>query len=1180
MANIKIDLNSFKANGIYTLEFDASEYITINTQTIRLVVGFSRKGPFNSPVYLPDKKTAKRIFGDIDPFLERRGCFFHRALYTCLDGGGAIFGLNLMALNDDNDFGDKVPYYSYSVASTEANGRKVYKLYSSFYNKERFWYPDQEYFIGNVNFAGSINSGKLFNVVNLGQTPVSVLTRKTSPVGFDITAREWYGVGNVPTYIDEWDFISDYFVEMIVFQGNWSNYKNLAIDPIFSEYFDVRGLKSDKIFEFAGANEVVVLGQFTGCVIPEFVDGSNVNHSIDVIVNNSLAATGVFVAIDKERLENYDPRANVDDFDQISAVDLIGHNFADPNRTNPDIIDFLSYKTSIKEKLQFTVLDNFTPEIFNANSGDFFSTESVHLGRSYGYLNNVIVVPKPLQDGIMTELIYSQIKNLIIPGQSIIRTKNGNWAKIEQVYEEENASNGRLYMKIVYSHPSKAAEKNMIGYRFLAQDFQDDMAIIIRSSDVPDHLISIWEDPANYPAAKTDILVEDKTNRTWFYLKAKASAEFGYDINNAKVTVKIPVYNSDAMNEIALASNNYKVYFMPVDESNAIVPTERVQALDTLSIVFKPDAMKFVPGTVGIQGSPIAPNYFVAYKYSKLYEYYESGALLPGDKYYYQSTDPYFHYLEYTATVDSDGIPCLIVKGYDSFVEGKFAYINTLGPNSGANIGVGSVGLPYGSNYTRGGAKSDVSVEGIYIYGIADNLYDTVNVISWNTAKTIFSIKDEYGKQIQVGHYIVSEVKYPDGSPSQYKLTKVTKARRVYNAQLDSWSWEYTVNQPIQVIQDGGLYYVTRYYPIDDFIKYYQLVHLEGFKITDYHLPGGLRKSAQLWKILGMLDSANSNITDMLSSRDIITFRYVVDSFDGSIEPGTGPKQYLTRLAKQRQKCLAIMNYPSMKDFARSNDPRFTEEPSRVDPKPVLNTRYIADGGNLSLGPSFTFSLPDEDNGSKFAGYYAPYLVLRENGKNILVPPAAHVSNNFVKKFINGQPYAIVAGTRRGIISDPKLVGLEYEFLQKDREYLEPTGMNAIIKQKNIGYVIFGNQMAYQKTRSAFNNVHVRDLLITIEEGVEDILARYLFEFNDPSTRLEIKTIVESFLSGIRSNRGIYDYFVRMDEENNPPEVIDANTGIIDVIVEPARGLQKFIHRVTVTKTGGIASGSFNTFSV
>ena len=100
MAKIRLDLSQFKASGVYTVEFDASETILLNTQTTRLVVGFSKKGPINAPVFCPDIKTARRIFGDIDKDLESKGSFFHRSLFTCLETG-PCFALSLVKLNDD-----------------------------------------------------------------------------------------------------------------------------------------------------------------------------------------------------------------------------------------------------------------------------------------------------------------------------------------------------------------------------------------------------------------------------------------------------------------------------------------------------------------------------------------------------------------------------------------------------------------------------------------------------------------------------------------------------------------------------------------------------------------------------------------------------------------------------------------------------------------------------------------------------------------------------------------------------------------------------------------------------------------------------------------------------------------------------------------------------------------------
>ena len=61
----------------------------------------------------------------------------------------------------------------------------------------------------------------------------------------------------------------------------------------------------------------------------------------------------------------------------------------------------------------------------------------------------------------------------------------------------------------------------------------------------------------------------------------------------------------------------------------------------------------------------------------------------------------------------------------------------------------------------------------------------------------------------------------------------------------------------------------------------------------------------------------------------------------------------------------------------------------------------------------------------------------------------------------------------------------------------------------------------------------------------------------------------------VRNAGGLQAYSVIMDDTNNTNEIIDQNFGIIDIGIEPTRGLQKFINRITVLKTGAIASGGF-----
>ena len=99
--------------------------------------------------------------------------------------------------------------------------------------------------------------------------------------------------------------------------------------------------------------------------------------------------------------------------------------------------------------------------------------------------------------------------------------------------------------------------------------------------------------------------------------------------------------------------------------------------------------------------------------------------------------------------------------------------------------------------------------------------------------------------------------------------------------------------------------------------------------------------------------------------------------------------------------------------------------------------------------------------------------------------------------------------------------------------------------------------------------------MIFIQDGIASILRNYIFEFNTAQTRLEIKTLADNFMQGVKRDNGVYDFKNVMDLTNNTPDVIDANMGILDTYVEPVRGLEILVHRTTILRTGSIAAGQF-----
>ena len=1300
MAKIKLDLTQFKASGVYTLEFDASESIILNTQTVRLIVGFSRKGPFNSPVYLPDVKTARRIFGEIDPFLESRGSFFHRSLFTCLEIG-PIFGLNLLPLNNQpiSQGGDAVEYKSFSLDTAESNGVVTKGLYSNFYNTQRFWYPDESNMIAIAN-ANALNTGKLLHIVNLSQGPISIIIKKTTVNGFDITARDWYAQSGEtkPEYIEDFDYIADYFVEVILVQGIWTNYKKLSTDPVFSKYFNDRGIIKSQLNAFLSAEEVTTVSRFSGCLIPDFVDGNGVTHSLDVIVNNSVATTGVFLSINKEALADYET--------STSKYDVVGHHLADPAYTI-DYLNMLSYRTNVKEEFQYTEKSGpFDTTVYDAETAGDFYTESYKGKGILGAFKNVLVLKRPLSSSVAKYAEYQYIVSNLTVGGSLIEMDSGNFAKVESKQETLDTI-GDTVLKITLSHPNKADELTMTPVTVLGASFTTTQSVALTSGSATFTTASTSQLRVNQPLTGTgipadtyilsiasgvvtmsanasasgtvtvtflasvtisgdataiiadgdEVLIKNKIDTTTFYLDVSADP-----ILNASTNTIIPVTNSVSLQDMSLNPSYYTVTYGAEEFPDL--------STDQITIAYTPDLITFNTATT--------VNRFICYQYSQVYKDYDLGFLVDGDKYYY--TTSLFYYLKYIKTTDADGVPVLEIRAYEdstlstvitesteyievnaaltghapdlAYVVGttywalsapgdgtdlvaatKVAELEYMGASTTtttneifkvigyytatgtggaiiaaptvviANVFDGSTvittdasgepslalnlqGAVTGTytqigpfidilNYEKAGALNTGG--DFYIYPLADSFSEDVEVQTWNGAKSEVDINVEDATGLEVGQYLVSYTTDEEGA-DVYRLTKIIRKRKIFDELTSLFRYRYTVNQPLLINNEfaAGTKSVTRYKNIDDFATTYDFTGLSGFKLTSYHLPGDkTNKQSQMEKIYEVLE--NTNLFEALTSRDVIQFRYIVDTFDGGLQPNNYPKNILAKLAKERLKCLALLNPPSAKQFEASTDPRFTDEPDPVggNPRPLLNTSYIATGGNQTLGPSFSYSLPDELNGAKHAAFFFPYLVLRDGTKNLTIPPAAHVSNNFVLKFINGFPYSIVAGPRRGILSDSRLVGPELDLSDRDREAIEPFGLNPIVKRARLGTMIYGNQTAYQKVPSALNNVHVRDLLITIEEGVEDILARYIFEFNDATTRLEIKSIVDTFLDGVRSAGGIYNFFSQMDETNNPPELIDQNKAIIDIAVEPARGIQVAISRITVTKTGGANASAF-----
>jgi phage tail sheath protein FI len=63
----------------------------------------------------------------------------------------------------------------------------------------------------------------------------------------------------------------------------------------------------------------------------------------------------------------------------------------------------------------------------------------------------------------------------------------------------------------------------------------------------------------------------------------------------------------------------------------------------------------------------------------------------------------------------------------------------------------------------------------------------------------------------------------------------------------------------------------------------------------------------------------------------------------------------------------------------------------------------------------------------------------------------------------------------------------------------------------------------------------------------------YLFEINDAFTRARFVATITPFLQDVKTRRGITDFAVRCNEENNTGYVIDSNQFVAEIAIKPAR---------------------------
>ena len=177
----------------------------------------------------------------------------------------------------------------------------------------------------------------------------------------------------------------------------------------------------------------------------------------------------------------------------------------------------------------------------------------------------------------------------------------------------------------------------------------------------------------------------------------------------------------------------------------------------------------------------------------------------------------------------------------------------------------------------------------------------------------------------------------------------------------------------------------------------------------------------------------------------------------------------------------------------------------------------------------------------------------------------ADVAGLTLNTTLNAESWFSPAGFNRGQLRNA--IKLSYSPLKDHRDRLYAARINPVVAFPGQGIVLFGDKTALGYA-SAFDRINVRRLFLTIERVISGAAKAQLFEQNDESQRSLFLNIVEPYMRDVQGRRGVTDFLVKCDSDNNPAESVDRGEFYAEIFVKPTRTINYITLSFVATRTG------------
>jgi hypothetical protein len=220
----------------------------------------------------------------------------------------------------------------------------------------------------------------------------------------------------------------------------------------------------------------------------------------------------------------------------------------------------------------------------------------------------------------------------------------------------------------------------------------------------------------------------------------------------------------------------------------------------------------------------------------------------------------------------------------------------------------------------------------------------------------------------------------------------------------------------------------------------------------------------------------------------------------------------------------------------------------------VLDPPFVAASGK-GLGISAVMEWRERFD-SKYGALYYPWTrvldpLRRPGSLTRNVPPSGHVAGQYARTDLDRGVHVAPANASLAWVQD-----VTSPVNDAEHGVLNPLGINAIRTVPGRGILIFGARTL--SSDPDWRYVNVRRLLMMIEKAIDLSTQWVVFEGNDHQTRAKLRLSLMSFLTALWARGALAGdtageaFYVKCDEENNPPAERDKGKLLTEIGVAPA----------------------------